>query len=268
MADRAAQIIFDGAHLRAVLARPDPGPGGRFRPHGMFVSFDYWREDRAGFPVMPPVATALAMGYASLVISSAANDWFLNPDAGALRDVLARLAAGYRVVRASGFSMGGYGALLFSRALRMEYVALFAPQVSIRAAVAPFERRWRTEAAMIDTPLAAAEDRLAGVAGSDLRGVIIYDPFHSPAERLHARAIQAIAPGIALAPMPFSRHPPTAVITAARRYAEVQRAMITGTLTAAHMRRLHRAERENCPEYLTAMLAALKARGRAGAELL
>jgi hypothetical protein len=268
MAKPAHQTIFDGPYLRAVLAHPGPEHGRHFRPHGLFVSFDHWRKDRAGFPVMAPVATATAMGYASLAISSHANDWFLNPDLGPLRDVLAQLVPGYRVVRASGFSMGGYGALLFSQALRLDYVALFAPQVSIRTQIAPYERRWRAEAAMIDTPLAAAEDQLALTARRDLRGVIIFDPFYARAERLHARAIQAIAPGIGLAPMPFSRHPPTAVITAARRFADVQRAMIAGTLCAADMRRLHRDERENCQDYLDAMLAALKARGSAGAELL
>jgi hypothetical protein len=262
------QIIFDGAHLRATLARPGPEHGHRFRAKGLFVSFDHWRKDRAGFPAMPPVATATAMGYASLAIASAANDWFLNPDLFALRDVLAQLAAGYLVVRASGFSMGGYGALLFSQALRLDYVAMFAPQVSIRAAVVPFEQRWRAEAGALDPGLAAVADRLVAEARGGLRGVVVYDPYYAPAEGLHARAIQAIAPGIALAPMPFSRHPPTAVITAARRYGEVQRAMIEGTLTAVDLRRLHRAERENCPDYINGMLAAIKARGGAGAEFL
>jgi hypothetical protein len=262
------QIIFDGAHLRATIARPGPEHGPRFRPHGLFVSFDHWRKDRAGFPTMAPGATPVSMGYASLTIASAANDWFLNPDLDPLRAVLAQLASGYRVVRASGFSMGGYGALLFSRALRIDYVALFAPQVSIRSQVVPFERRWRAEAAAIDTPLAAAADRLVSVARPDLRGVIIYDPFYAAAERQHAHAIQAIAPGLGLAPMPFSRHPPTAVITAAKRYSEVQRAMIEGTLCAADLRRLHREERENCPDYLDGMLAALKSRGKAGTAFL
>jgi hypothetical protein len=260
------QIIFDGAHLRATLARPEHRP--RLRAKGLFVSFDHWRKDRTGFPVMPPVATALAMGYASLAVTSAANDWFLNPDLFALRDVLAQLAAGYLVVHASGFSMGGYGALLFSQALRLDYVAMFAPQVSIRTEVAPFERRWRAEAGVLDPGLAAAADRLVAQARGGLRGVIVYDPYYAPAEALHAKAIQAIAPGIALAPMPFSRHPPTAVIMAARRFSEVQRAMIDGTLTAAAMRRLHRAERENCPDYINGMLAAIRARGGARAEFL
>jgi hypothetical protein len=258
MADRPQQIIFDGPYLRAVMTEPD-GP-----PHGLYVIFDHWRQDRAGFAQMTPVAAAIAMGYASLAISSAANDWFLNSDLDALRAVLAPLAARYPVVRASGFSMGGYGALLFSQALRLDYAALFAPQVSILTAIAPFERRWQKEAALID----AAQDDLARMAKRDLRGVILFDPFYARAERLHARAIQAIVPGMTLVPMPFSRHPPTAVITAARGFGKIQKTVIAGTLSATDLRHLHRTERENCAVYVTAMLAAMTARGAPGTELL
>jgi hypothetical protein len=258
MSDVHEQMIFDGQHLRAVLV--DPGT----TPRGLYVSFDHWRKNRAGFPLMTPVATATKMGYASLAISTAANDWFLNPDLAALRGVLAPLAARYPVVRASGFSMGGYGALLFSQALRLDNVTLFAPQVSIRAEIAPFERRWRRESRKID----AAMDRLADVARRDLRGIILFDPFYGPAERQHARIIQSICPQLTLAAMPFSRHPPTAVIMAARRLNDIQRATIAGTLTAGDLRRLHRAARENCDSYVSGMLAALKARGDAGAALL
>jgi hypothetical protein len=249
MSDVDERLIFDGAHLRAVLT----GPG----PEGLFVTFDNWRKDRSGFPERAPLKTALAMGYASLDIATAANDWFLNPDLDPLRRVLEALAPRYRVARAMGFSMGGYGALLFSRALRLDYVTLFAPQVSIRAEVAPFERRWRREAQHVDARL----DDLAGIIRPDLRGVAIFDPFYARAERQHARAIQALAPGLALAPMPFSRHPPTAVIMANRRFGDIQRAAITGTLTAGHIRQIHRTGREASEVYLQGMLAAMRARG-------
>jgi hypothetical protein len=249
MSDADEQLIFQGAHLRAVLT----GPG----PNGLFVTFDNWRKDRVGFPERTPLKTALAMGYASLNIATAANDWFLNPDLDPLRRMLAGLASQFPVVRAMGFSMGGYGALLFSRALRLDYVTLFAPQVSIRAAVAPFERRWRREAGLIDGRL----DDLAGTVSPDLKGVAIFDPFYARAERQHARAIQALAPGIALAPMPFSRHPPTAVIMANRRFRGIQEAAIAGTLTAADIRQVHRTGREASDVYLQGMLAALRARG-------
>jgi hypothetical protein len=249
MAGVDEQLIFDGAHLRAMLA----GPG----PNGLFVNFDNWRKDRAGFPERAPLKIAQAMGYASLNIATAANDWFLNRDLDPLRRVLAGLAPRYPVVRAMGFSMGGYGALLFSGALRLDYVTLFAPQVSIRAKVAPFERRWRREAGLIDERL----DDLAGIVSPDLKGVAIFDPFYARAERLHARAIQALAPGIALAPMPFSRHPPTAVIMANARFRDIQRAAIAGNLTAGDIRQVHRTGRQGSEVYLQGMLAALRARG-------
>jgi hypothetical protein len=249
MSDADGQRIFDGAHLRAVLA----GPG----PNGLFVTFDNWRKDRPGFPERAPLKTALAMGYASLTIATAANDWFLNPDLDPLRRVLDALSPRYPVVRAMGFSMGGYGALLFSRALRLAFVTLFAPQVSIRAELAPFERRWRREVGLIDDRL----DDLAGIVSPDLKGIAIFDPFYARAERLHARAIQALAPGLALAPMPFSRHPPTAVIMANRRFGDIQRAAIAGTLTARHIRQIHRTGREASEVYLQGMLAAMRARG-------
>jgi hypothetical protein len=241
--------IFQGAHLRAELT----GPG----PNGLFVTFDNWRKDRQGFADTPPGKAALAMGFASLRIATAANDWFLNADLDPVRRVLADVAAQFPVVRAMGFSMGGYAALLFSQALRLDHVTLFGPQVAIRGDLVPFERRWRREAAKVDPAL----DELAGVVKADLRGVAIFDPVYARAERLHARAIQVLAPGVVPVPMPFSGHPPTAVMMAARSFHLVQQAAIAGTLTASDMRALHRNGRETTDRYLKGMLRVLRKRG-------
>ncbi len=255
MSDHAALRVFDGLHLRATLH----GAGRQ----GLFVTFDHWRKDRAGFPAMSPVRAAMAMGFASLVVTSSANDWFLNPDLGALRRALQQVAARYPVVRATGFSMGGYGALLFSRDLGLDHVTLYAPQVAIRQDVAPFELRWRKEAALID----AAEDRLVDQIKPDLRGVILFDPCYTPAERRHARAIQALAPGLVLVPLPFSGHPPMGVIMQAGYFSTLQRASIAGTLQAGDLRTLHRAQREKSQPYIDGLLAMLRRRGAPGAEL-
>jgi hypothetical protein len=249
MADARDQKVFDGAFLRAELA----GPG----PNGLFVTFDHWRKERLGFAETPPGKSALAMGFASLRIATAANDWFLNAELDPLREVLAKIAPQFPVVRAMGFSMGGYAALLFSRALKLDHVTLFGPQVAIHADVVPFERRWRREAAQVDPAL----DDLASTIKPDLRGVAIFDPTYSHSERLHARAIQALAPGIAPAPMPFSGHPPTAVMMAARSFHLVQKAAIAGTLTAKDMRDLHRKGREGCDKYLNGILRFMRKRG-------
>jgi hypothetical protein len=204
------------------------------------------------------------MGYRSLVISSAANDWFVNTDTRALRQALADFVPQGAVVRAFGFSMGGYGALLFSAALRLQSVVLFAPQVSIRSEIVPFETRWRREAAVMDGDL----DRLGAVVKRELRGVLLFDPRYLRAETLQARAVQAIVPGLQLAALPFSGHPPTAMLMAGKAYGGLMARGIAGQVTAAEIRALHRQHRETTPAYLDAVLAFLKQRGRAGADLI
>lgn len=247
----AGERIFDGAFLRAELH----GAGKA----GLFVSFDHYRVDRRGFSPRAPVQLALDRGFASLVISSAANDWFLNPDLPALCGSLADLAQNYPVVRAIGFSMGGYGALLMSQALGLSFATLWAPQVSIRKRVAPFETRFQREARQIN----AVADQLRLYIKPDLEGVILFDPFAHPAERQHARAIQALAPRLAVCAMPFSGHPPTEVVMSGRCYTSVMEHTVAGTLTAPMMRHIHVTHRWSSERYLRRVLAALTARDAA-----
>jgi hypothetical protein len=246
------QRVFDGAHLRADLY----GNG----KSGLFVSFDHYRPDRAGFPRMAPVQTALDLGYANLVISTASNDWFLNPDLPALRAAIAAVAQGYDVVRAIGFSMGGYGALLLSDSLRLSFATLWAPQVSIRKRIAPFETRFRREARVLHGML----DQLPFHVPQGLQGVILCDPFAHAAERKHAHAIQAMAPALRVAALPFSGHPPTHVVMRGGHYRELLTAAITGTTTAQMVRAVHVQERWGCERYLRGLQAALVARDARG----
>jgi hypothetical protein len=241
----AEKRVFDGAHLRADLY----GNGQA----GLFVSFDHYRPDRAGFPRMAPVQTALDAGFASLVISTAANDWFLNADLPALRAALAPLADEYPVI---GFSMGGYGALLLSDTLRFDFATLWAPQVSIRARLAPYETRFRRETHIIN----GVADQLRLHVPAALRGVMLCDPFAHPAERKHARAIQAFAPGLQIVALPFSGHPPTHVVMRGGHYRALLRAAITGTLSLQMVRAVHMQERWGCEAYLRRLDAALTAR--------
>lgn len=250
------EVVFDGLCLRARCH----GDGRR----GIIVTFDHWRKDRAGFPDMGPVQRVLDMGYRSLVISSAANDWFLNAETQALRRALRAYIVQGTVVRAFGFSMGGYGALLFSRPLRLRSVMLFGAQASIRREVVPFETRWRQEALAIPADL----DRLAELVRPGLRGVVLFDPRKLREETLQARAVQAIAPGLQLAALPFSGHPPTGVIMAGKAYGGLMQRGISGVVTAADIRALHRKHRETAPEYVDAVLAHLRKKGAAGADLI
>jgi hypothetical protein len=101
-----------------------------------------------------------------------------------------------------------------------------------------------------------------------LRGVVLFDPRKLREETLQARAVQAIAPGLQLAALPFSGHPPTAVIMAGKAYGGLMQRGIKGVVTAADIRALHRRHREAAPDYLDAVLAYLRKRGAAGADLI
>lgn len=232
-----AETVFDGAHLRARLWLPD-------RPTtALYVSFRQWVDEPGSFTETGRVQRALAAGLAHLHIQSRWNDWFVNPDTAALTLALKSTRARFMTARALGFSMGGYGALRFSRALRLNQALLISPQVSLDPKVAPWEDRY-PEAQGFDPALGD----LATHARKDLNGVIVFDPFHR-LDRLHARAIMALLPGIVPAPLVFGGHPGTLVLKGANRFPMLQRLSFSSRLQARDIVRLHRSLRASSPRY-------------------
>ena len=99
------------------------------------------------------------------------NHWWQVPDmADCLRLAKSVVKTASRRV-GYGSSMGGYGAIISSRALDLQAVAAFAPQYSIDPAVVPWEKRWREYANQIksfDEKLESGPDKC------DL--YVFYDP--------------------------------------------------------------------------------------------
>jgi hypothetical protein len=222
------QTVFDGDLLRARLWRPD-------RPTtALYVTFRQWVPGPGAFERRGPVQRALSAGLAHLHIQSRWNDWFLNHETAALEAALTAVRARFLTARALGFSMGGYGALRFSRALRLNQVLLVSPQVSLDPALVPEEDRY---------PEAASFDPVAGDlrhwARPDLRGVVTFDPFHR-LDHLHARRILDLLPGLRPAKLPFGGHPGTAAIGHVGEFRAVQRLGLSSRLTPADVTDLHR----------------------------
>ena len=89
--------------------------------------------------------------------------------------------------------MGGYAAMLLSRPLSLDRVFLISPQVSPFADVAPFDRRYRRhEDAMARELHLQPED-----IRPEMRGFVIFDPWHPSKDAAHARMIAAMAPRVA-----------------------------------------------------------------------
>lgn len=99
-----------------------------------------------------------------------------------------------------GGSMGGYGAILGSGVLGATRVIAHCPQFSIDRLVAPFERRYPTQASEIGTFLWNVEDHYSASA----QYLLLYDPTHK-VDRQH-RALFPMASNWINIPVPGSSH--------------------------------------------------------------
>ena len=224
----APETVFDGDLLQARLWWPD-------RPTtALYVTFRQWLPDPGRFSDRGRVQRALTAGLAHLHIQSRWNDWFLNPETPDLEAALQALRARFLTARAMGFSMGGYGTLRFSAALRLNQALLISPQVSLDPGLVPEEDRY-PEAAAFD-PVAGD---LASHARKDLKGVVAFDPFYK-LDAQHARLICRLLPGIQAARLPFGGHPGTAAIGQAGGFRSLQRLSLSSRLAAQDILRLHR----------------------------
>lgn len=250
------RVLFDGDYARAVCFNP-----GADR---LFVTFDHWRKQHVDFAPVQASGRVMAAGFAQLCILSSRNDWYLSPDLAGLRHSLLAASGAYAEVRGIGFSMGAYGALLLSKALRLQKLVLVSPQYSIFPGRVPFDPRYHAEAA----ELAPDMDDLARDVQPGLRGVILYDPSARYRDRAHALAIEAVSPGLRRVAMPFTGHPAMAAIREARLYGKVMAAALGGDLAggdlAGDFRRIHRAARLVSPHYQTRLRKYLLQRSLRG----
>jgi len=210
----------------------------------MIVSFDVWRKDRSGFPKDNPSTFFHQSNVAHLVIHSSQNDWFLNPDIINARQHLSMFIKPYKRVTAFGFSMGGYGALLFSRAIRVNQVVLVSPQISIFPSQVPFENRYLEESRLVNPKY----DTIAANPRKGLRGVILFDPSITP-DRKHADIITDIYPKIWKVPLTFGGHPALLAINQAGLFGKIQKELLRNRVRPSEILRLHKLARKVAPVY-------------------
>lgn len=227
MVSDLTELLFDGASLRVIGCSVD-------RPQ-LFVTFDHWRRKRASFPDYAPSKTALNNGYGHIYIQTAENDWFLNQDTDQLRAFLTQLCRDKESC-SIGFSMGGYGALLFANALQLRRVLLLSPQYSIMPGKAPYETAYRDEAASLDPAL----DQLEPLKdGRRLQGIIAYDPRLAPQDRLHADHIRALHPDLQPVALPFGGHTALKHMEGTGVTHEIMRAFVEDDLSVGAIRGVH-----------------------------
>ena len=242
------EMLFDGEHLRAEVHGPDR--------EILFVRFDNLRLERTGFPGFEPSEKVAARGMAELSVVTARNDWYLNPDLEALRVALRGFTGRYKTVRCIAFSMGGYAALLLSKALRLRQAVLVSPQYCVFPALPPGDLRYARYAKTLDPAVAD----LADVVAPRLRGVVVFDPLGNPMDRAHARMILTMAPNMSGVAMAFGGHPATLAMAGLPAARQFRNMTLAGNLNPAQYRALHVLARAGSAVYQQRLQEALARR--------
>jgi hypothetical protein len=247
---QAGRIIFDGDRLRATLFEGD-GTAGR-----LIVTFRQRVAQDGAFDEARPVGRFVSAGYAHLHLQSRLNDWYINAETAAFENVIGACASAYTRVVATGFSMGGYAVLRFSRVLGVQHALLISPQYSIDPEVVPWDRRFRKHAKGFDSRLGDLGSR----ADAGLRGVVLYDPFR-PLDRRNADLIAGCFPGLDLCRLGLGGHPASNIIRESGGFGRAQKQLMEGAVDVGAVRRLHREGRRKAPRYWRHLAEEAEKRG-------
>lgn len=231
-----AQIVFDGDRLRATLFNGDA--------QKVIVTFRQRITPDGAFDVPKPVQRFVGQGYAHLHLQSRLNDWYVNPETEAFEENLSTVTAPYRRVVGTGFSMGGYAALRFSKALRLQHVILVSPQISIAPSLVQWDRRYRDCAAGFDPALGDVACR----SRRGMKGVVLIDPFR-PLDRRHSTLICQAFPRLEVCRLGCGGHPATRVVGESGGFGRVQAQLLNGQVDSDKIRQIHRNGRRGSPTY-------------------
>jgi len=240
--------VFDGEHLRASLFNP-----GSKR---LFVTFRQRVAVAGEFEDRGPVRNMTRHGYAHLHIQPRHNDWYINAETKPLSRSLKALTKGFEDVSAMGFSMGGYGALRFSKALHLKRLIAVSPQFTIAPGAVPNDRR-RKEAAGFDAELGD----LVRFGRHGVQGVVLFDPFRKM-DLSHALFIQAVFSDLKLCRLSCAGHPASQVIREGGSFWDLQTLLREGPLTPARVLAMHRSRRRHSPSYWQKLARIARQHGR------
>ncbi|WP_243612507.1 alpha/beta hydrolase [Shimia aestuarii] len=244
------RILFDGERLRACLFNAEAPK--------LIVTFRQRVTPDGAFSESRPVQRFVKKNYAHLHLQARCNDWYINQETDAFEARLREIVAPYRRVVGTGFSMGGYGVLRFSKALGLQHAILISPQFSIAPEVVPRDRRYRDSAVGFDAALGDVARR----AKRGMKGVILADPFR-PLDIYNAGLIQEAFPKLALCRLGCGGHPATRVLGESGGFGRVQGLLLRGQVDPSEIIGLHRAGRRESATYWRHLAETAEARGRA-----
>ena len=257
--ERLPERLHEDARYRVTLFRAGGGGGQR-----LVIGFEHGREAADGFEPAACPRYAERLGIDAMVVQSARRDWFISDQSAALSQALRQHTRAWSDVVATGFSMGGYAALLYSADCHARRVMAVSPQYCIDPAIAPFDPGRRHKFAAIGMPMPCPETR----GDRSLSGLLIYDPAIRP-DRIHAGLIAQAFPGLEPLALPYGGHPATSVIGVAGGIGRVAEMVVEDRLDLSAIRAMHRTNRLRAGSYrLNLARAALPRHPRPAAQEL
>lgn len=148
----------------------------------IIVSFEYWKPAPTLDGEFSGEGFFRHRRMNAIGVMAATNDWFQRDEILAVIAAIKAATPGRRLIGYGG-SMGGFAAINFADLLGLDHLVAVIPQFSVDAARAPYETRWREEAAVIDF----RHDRIDQVPCLH-NGWIVYDPWCVDGQ--HVRDIQ------------------------------------------------------------------------------
>jgi hypothetical protein len=219
------------------------------------ICFEYWKPDPTLDGEFSGEGFFRHRGLNAIGIMAAENDWFQDDE---ILDVVAAIRAatpGFRRIGYGG-SMGGFAAINFAHDLDLASLVAVIPQFSIDAAKAPYETRWRGEAAR----LAFRHDKI-GLIPPVTQGWMVFDPWCL--DGLHARDIQRrhVLGEVAV---PFGGHAQMLMLQQADVYTDMFTDMLEERFDPTAFRRRWRVARRMSAAFWLGLAQALLARQTGG----
>lgn len=236
------RLVFDGEWSRAYIVERSATD--------LVFTFNHFDPARTDFQKPNFSVFYEKLGVSQIIVLTKKNDWFLNSDLTELLKTCSKEASAYKNVTCYGFSMGGYGAMIFSGAVRANRVALISPQFSIDRAKVPFEHRWHGASA-IDFSLESFDDRIA----QDAAGFVVFDPNHEEDSR-QAGMILKKAPKWTPIRLWHSQHPASKFLVETATLSAFGQALLGPSPTRFGLEKIYRKARGRSPSYLTYLAEA------------
>ena len=238
--------LYEDERYRLTLFR------GRGDGRRLAVGFEHGRKDADEFMPASFPRYAQRLGIDALIVQTARRDWYISDRSQALSEALRHHTRAWPEVVATGFSMGGYAALLYSAACHAKRVMVVSPQYSIDPAIAPFDTARHEKFARIGMAMPLPEAQ----GNTGVGGVLLYDPVIA-ADRAHMRLIARAFPRLRIIALPHGGHPATSAITGPGASVGRIAAMVVGNrINATAIRQMHRKNRRASENYWLSLASA------------